>query len=211
MGQLGIGLIYRSSKGGFPRPPFLFWITLGSHVKIEPRKGKFMRSIRGSSKGWSRLKSKKQKPKSKDQMRCYEKRAEALSLLGFADYKEYRESELWKGIRGKKLSRFRNCLICNVPAFEVHHLSYDTQTLLGQKEFRLVQLCRGCHQRIEFDGDKKRHLKDANRVLFEMAERTERGRKWIEWHGHQNEIYKRNVRLENRKKRREAKANRKGK
>ncbi len=137
-----------------------------------------MRTVRGTARAWSNLKKKKVVTKS-SKMKCYSNRNTVLLSLGFQDYKAYLESEVWKEIRSKKLSRYRNCLLCECPAFEVHHMSYDLETLLGKRPFRLVQLCRTCHIKIEFDGDRKRELRETNKELTDLASKTIRGQKWL--------------------------------
>lgn len=148
-----------------------------------------MRSVHGSSKGWAKLTTKKRRKSSG--MRCYEKRNDNLSSLGYRTYQEYLDSEDWSRIRERHLVDYPVCLLCDFPAQQVHHMSYDFETLLGLKKYRLVQLCSVCHKEIEFAGDKKRYLKDANRVLFEKASQTERGKKWIIWMGYKKDSYRR--------------------
>ena len=135
-----------------------------------------MRSVRGSSKAWNAALCKKRKTFSP--MKCYVRRNEKLSELGYAGYVEYLKSQDWQRIRDRKLQRYPDCLLCQKRANQVHHLSYDFPTLLGIKHWRLVQLCSDCHKSIEFDGERKRPLKGANAVLFRLAAMTERGRRW---------------------------------
>ncbi len=137
-----------------------------------------MRSVRGSSRAWSVVKNKKRRAPRK-KMPCYEKRNDKLLELGYTSYVAYLASDDWKKIRNRKLARYPHCLLCGVPASQVHHLRYDYSTLLGFHDLFLVQLCSGCHKKIEFNGEKKRHLKDANRVLFELASACVRGQRWI--------------------------------
>lgn len=164
-----------------------------------------MRSVRGSSKAWARLRAKKRPIKSektakpKKQMACYVKRTKHLSFLGYGSYKEYLTSPEWKGIREKKLRRHKNCIMCALPATQVHHLSYDPHTLAGDRDHKLVQLCGRCHLSIEFKGTVKRRLKDANRVLFETALQTERGQRWKAWYDIQEGLYKAKVRRTRRR------------
>lgn len=146
-----------------------------------------MRSIRGTSRGWSALRRKKHIPKKR--MKCYESRKHALNSIGYETYAEYLTGELWKGIRDAKLTRYPYCVLCSNGACQVHHLSYDHDTLTGGKHFRLVQLCRDCHLKIEFDGKKKRPLHKANKTLFHLATLTEKGRRWIEWVEHRTRAW----------------------
>lgn len=158
-----------------------------------------MRSIHGSHVGFQNLYNKRRKKRQFKLMNCYAKRNERLGEIGYPTYLEYLKSKDWIKIRTNKLNRHPTCLLCPNPASQVHHMSYDYETLLGVHDYRLVQLCGRHHQHIEFSGDRKRHLKEANRTLFELANQCERGKKWIEWHNHQYEIQKRNRRIRNRR------------
>lgn len=162
-----------------------------------------MRSVRGSSIGWAALKSKNRQTKSK--LRCYEQRGEKLSNLGYAGYQAYLASDEWKTIRDEKLKRYPHCILCQCKATQVHHLDYGHRTMLGLRPWRLVQMCGDCHKSIEFDGKRKRAIKEANRVLFETAAKTERGQSWIRWHEEQDKIGQRQFKLAKREQRRKRK------
>lgn len=162
-----------------------------------------MRSVHGSNRGWQMLKAKR-KPTHKS-MKCYERRNERLMDLGYSMYAKYLESDEWKVIRSRKLERYKECLLCRKKASQVHHLSYAYQVLVGNADHELVQVCAICHEFIEFDDGRKREQKEANKVLLEAAEKLEWGKKWIVWRGHQQELLKRRLRLENRARRRENK------
>jgi predicted HNH restriction endonuclease len=47
----------------------------------------------------------------------------------------------------------------------VHHKSYDQAVLLGNNDAELVSLCFECHTFIEFEGDRKLTLQEANNRL----------------------------------------------
>jgi len=132
-----------------------------------------MRSVRGSAKGWANARRKanqRRNPKStKDTMGCYVRRNFKLSDLGYASYQDYLASEEWKRIRKRKLQRHPKCLLCDRPSCQVHHLSYDERTLLGMLSVLLVALCEECHHGIEFDGNRKRTLEEANQELRRLA------------------------------------------
>lgn len=116
------------------------------------------------------------KPKIKS---AYSRRNARLSELGYAGYQEYLASEEWAAIRRAKLKRFPQCLTCDHPASQVHHLSYDERTLLGLEPKQLVTLCDGCHRKIEFDeAGEKRRLCDANKALRAMAHEAGKQR-WL--------------------------------
>jgi hypothetical protein len=101
--------------------------------------------------------------------RCYQQRKQTLSYCGYASYPEYLASEEWKAIRSKALSECSECRICGGPANQVHHLDYREATLLGLWPERLVQLCGGCHEEIEFENGEKLPLDRANGKLFKLA------------------------------------------
>ncbi len=138
-----------------------------------------MRSIRGSSRGWALLRS-KAKPKKQVQMKCYAKRNDLLATLGYASYAEYLQSDQWRGLRQRIVRRFPNCLLCDADAVDVHHLDYQVDTLLGRRQHRLVPLCRYHHHQIEFDGNRKRDVRQATGALCKLAETaSDRSRNWL--------------------------------
>lgn len=108
-------------------------------------------------------------PKREDQMRCYAKRDKHLSELGYASYDIYLSSDDWKGIRAKKLRHHKHCVLCDAIATQVHHLSYAPEVLLGLRHSLLVTVCDKCHIFIEFNGDRKRTLEEANTFLIDKA------------------------------------------
>lgn len=73
-----------------------------------------------------------------------------LQQLLEQSYKTYLRSKKWKDIRAVVLQRDNHqCQACNAPAQEVHHWSYDADTLDGTRNHNLVSLCRQCHDFIE--------------------------------------------------------------
>jgi 5-methylcytosine-specific restriction endonuclease McrA len=92
-----------------------------------------------------------------------------LPSIGYATYQEYLKSDDWKRLRGKKLKRHPLCVVCESAATEVHHRDYRPETMLGLSWTSLVTLCRSCHESIEFDGERKRTLKEANTKLVALA------------------------------------------
>lgn len=113
--------------------------------------------------------AKRVKRKPKKVMPCYEARSGRLSELGYASYKEYLASEDWKAIRARKLAAEPKCLLCRRASSQVHHLSYADNVLLGLEPRLLVTMCDVCHEWIEFDGTRKRDLKEANDTLKAKA------------------------------------------
>ncbi len=105
----------------------------------------------------------------------YVERNETLKEMGFTSYNAYLESDLWREIKRKMLSktiavRCRICLRRN--AKTLHHSSYERSVLLGENLTPLVPICHGCHKAIEFDGDRKvEHLKQVNDRMIARARR----------------------------------------
>jgi len=60
------------------------------------------------------------------------------------EYKDYLQSDHWKGYRGYVLDFWNNeCGLCRYPAKDVHHRRYDR---LGAEELTdCIPLCRSCH------------------------------------------------------------------
>lgn len=102
----------------------------------------------------------------------YQERLVNLKQLGFSNYQEYLNSILWKIIRKHVLYRdvrFCRSRRCNNKSNIVHHLNYNVPTLIGQSPQTLITVCSECHQEIEFDGTKKRSLKDTQRRTLELV------------------------------------------
>lgn len=120
----------------------------------------------------------KAKKKIGEGKKCYEDRKTVLAQLGYATYQEYLAGEEWADIRAERLGKFPDCLLCGERANQVHHMEYSDRVLLGIERRLLVTLCGDCHKRIEWDGEIKRSLEDANKTLRELA--FERGNaRWL--------------------------------
>ncbi len=78
----------------------------------------------------------------------------------------YLRSSLWRSIRLRVLTRDDNtCQCCREAADVVHHKSYDEEVMIGNRDGDLISLCFECHEFIEFDGDRKTTLAEANERL----------------------------------------------
>ena len=86
-----------------------------------------------------------------------------LKCYGFGSYREYLVSDLWYSIRAP-VKQGAHCH-CGRPAEQVHHKMYCEANLLGQTRRGLVPICGECHGAIEFDGDRKCSLGEANHKL----------------------------------------------
>lgn len=83
----------------------------------------------------------------------YADRNALLLELGYTDYKEYLKSDLWKGIRQRKIDIDYECFCCgrdeNQAILQVHHGKYTRDNLLGNTLADLFTACKGCHQNAE--------------------------------------------------------------
>jgi hypothetical protein len=96
----------------------------------------------------------------------YDRRNAILREMGFASYKAYLASELWRKIRRTVLCDGNACLVCGKQATQVHHTNYTLANLTGESLEFMVPVCRDCHEAIEFsDRGRKRTLKQANQKL----------------------------------------------
>lgn len=133
----------------------------------------------GRSKPWIGLKhAQRQKIKESQnpdrKVVKYFERNEILVELGFATYKEYLESELWKGIKSEVFKKSRTCSLCDGLAFQVHHLDYSRETLLGLNPRGLTPICRPCHEKVEMrPNGEKRMGKAAQKKYQEMLDARE--------------------------------------
>ncbi len=92
----------------------------------------------------------------------YASRDAILNRMGFMTYKQYLESDMWRSIRARVYdAKGRNCLTCGNPATEVHHRRYHESDLRGLYLTYLMPICRACHEKVEFNGDKKCTVKQA--------------------------------------------------
>lgn len=103
---------------------------------------------------------------------AYALRMMVVNHIGFATYKDYLNSDMWRDIRGSVLERDRHkCKVCGSPANQAHHKSYKKEVMLGQALNLIVSLCQFCHGAIERDiCGKKVSLSEANRRLHMMLE-----------------------------------------
>ena len=100
-------------------------------------------------------------------MKEYKDRDLILEWMGFESYHDYLSSSLWEEIREKALACSKQrCVVCKYPKkLTIHHYDYSEITLKGISLDSLIVLCKKCHASIEFYGNKKRTLAQANGVL----------------------------------------------
>ena len=98
------------------------------------------------------------------------KRNEILLSAGYASYRSYLASDLWKEIRRACfLLKGCKCSGCNKPATQVHHSSYTEENLLCVNlksiEQTLFPVCKDCHHRCHFKEDKFRTIAQAGESI----------------------------------------------
>jgi hypothetical protein len=94
--------------------------------------------------------------------RDYRSRNAILRGLGFATYRDYLASDLWRTVRAAVFKvKGRACYLCGKPATELHHNRYHANDLTGKRLKFINPICRGCHEGIEFQGGEKVTLKKA--------------------------------------------------
>lgn len=92
----------------------------------------------------------------------YTKRDQHLQELGFKNYTEYLQSELWAGIRVRVFADYGEmCYVCLRKATCVHHCSYSLDVMLGTDITYLVPLCGWCHKNVEFNRRGRRGIRYA--------------------------------------------------
>lgn len=71
----------------------------------------------------------------------------SLKQLGFANYADYLASPIWRVVRTRVFRRANGlCEACREAKPEnVHHWSYDVETLLGMRMANLEAVCKPCH------------------------------------------------------------------
>lgn len=82
---------------------------------------------------------------------AYAERERSVIMAGFASYKSYLKSELWKQIRKNVFELFGDeCHFCGSKATQVHHERYDKDTMRGKEIRYLYPVCADCHKAGEF-------------------------------------------------------------
>ncbi len=105
----------------------------------------------------------------------YAQRNKKLKAMGYADYREYLVSDLWRSIRVRIMARDKaTCRMCKAKATEVHHLRYTQRVLEGRSDKHLLALCRSCHEKAEFRGEEKVAPSKARLRVLEALGKTPR-------------------------------------
>jgi len=111
----------------------------------------------------------------------YSIRNELLLSFGFRSYKHYLKSDEWAAIRSAVFEEYSECICCDHAAQVVHHVRYDSATLLGLYRLHLAPLCKSCHEFMEIDEDgEKGSLARANTLMMEMARRKNPKQRWLQ-------------------------------
>jgi len=110
----------------------------------------------------------------------YAVRDEMLISFGFKTYKHYLKSEEWAAIRSEVFKEYPECICCDHATQVVHHVRYDSATLLGLHRLNLAPLCKACHERIEINEDgEKDSLARANTLMLELARLKNPKQTWL--------------------------------
>lgn len=96
-----------------------------------------------------------------------------LKIMGYDSYKAYLATERWHHIRRRVIElKGSDCVLCRVPATEIHHTRYRPEDLSGETLENMYPLCHYCHTRIEFDlKGRKVTMKTAIRKFNELIGR----------------------------------------
>lgn len=99
-------------------------------------------------------------------MDLYHQRNTNLRAIGYRSYAKYLKSLLWRSIK-KRVLRYRGlvCVRCAEEGNQIHHVDYDTDTLLGNRLGGMVVVCRECHEWIEHEHGVKVSPERANERL----------------------------------------------
>jgi 5-methylcytosine-specific restriction endonuclease McrA len=91
-----------------------------------------------------------------------------VQLLGYKDYKNYRQRALWrKVIRPRILKRDNyKCNRCGAKAKDVHHQEYTEKVMRGEDDNLLDSICRSCHDIVEFDEAGNQRSNEEKRRVF---------------------------------------------
>ncbi len=83
-----------------------------------------------------------------DKFKAFAEFNATLESLGFASYREYLLSELWKDIRRAVFDHHgETCVGCRrTRATQIHHKEYTKPAMLGENLNLLVPLCGQCHK-----------------------------------------------------------------
>ena len=97
--------------------------------------------------------------------------------MGYASYVDYLASELWHRIRKRIFARDKNtCRLCKAVAEQIHHLRYRRSVLEGRADQHLIAICRSCHERIEFRGDRKLAPSEVRRDVLRAIGKPVKGK-----------------------------------
>ena len=122
----------------------------------------------------------------------YATRDELCKLFGFFSYKAYLRSDEWRAIRNGVLAEYPECICCHSPSKVVHHVKYDSATLLGLHSLNLAPLCRECHERIEIMEDgTKACMSRANTLMLELVRKKNPKQLWLHRFYHDRKKWKR--------------------
>lgn len=107
----------------------------------------------------------------------------ALRALGFTDYSEYLQSDLWAWIRSQlmKDASSSSCVICGSGTGLVwHHLVYEIPVLVGNFSSgtfsSVVRICSACHRGVHFHSGEFQSMKVA---YYRFEQMKSWGKDWV--------------------------------
>lgn len=96
----------------------------------------------------------------------YQQRDVIIRFMGYSNYNDYLQSDLWRHIRRRVFGYKGNlCWLCRRKADHVHHHRYTIQNLRGRRFRDLYPICVVCHEIVEFDEGTKRPLIESSELF----------------------------------------------
>lgn len=98
---------------------------------------------------------------------------EIVRRLGYASYKDYLKTPLWREhIWPRIMERDSYTCQCGKKATQVHHHDYTEAVMRGDDDSLLISLCVTCHKIVEFDGRRRRTIEEKRQVIANLKERA---------------------------------------
>ena len=111
-----------------------------------------------------------------DARKTFEARDSFLLSIGFQNYDEYLQSDLWESIKNslRQHSESLQCICCKSKVGLCwHHRDYSPFIMVGNFSFAsglVVRICASCHKAIHFSDGKRVPLCEANERLATLAD-----------------------------------------
>lgn len=108
-------------------------------------------------------------PKKKRFVRPFQDGERYIRQLGYQKLKDFFAGPEWNAAKKKRLLKHPRCLFCNEPATEVFLFENTEDSLSAADHKTSTTLCGECQRAICRDGERKRTMTEANRVIRDMA------------------------------------------